>query len=254
MKPSALLLLVSSFAFAAAACGEKKPAEKPTASEGAEDAGAEGTASSSEGDAGEKKDVCTGFELNDLEAALNKVACEIATVPPADLSRDVKDKLEVKVLPLPTRVAPGGKVDLVVTFTNKTAAPMPLYFTINPTPKFEVEAYDAKNKRADMPPGNPPPPPKGVSMPSGSTDSKIGRVVLVPNGKAQLKLSWEASKMRWAPEKVKGSSPDRGYPRAPSGPLPKGKYTIKVVTPMVGVSEGVDHEISVPKVEIEVGG
>lgn len=253
MKTRALLPLL--FVMLSIACGEKKPAEKPTSAGGDEDAGAESASSEGDaGDKGEKKDVCTGFEIPDLEATLNKSACEMASVPPADVSRELKDKLEVKVLPLPTRVAPGGKVELIVTFTNKTPAPMPLYFTINPTPKFDVEAYDAKNKRADMPPGNPPPPPKGVSMPSGSTDSKIARVVLVANGKAQMKLSWDASKTKWAPEKVKGANPDKGYPRAPAGPLPKGKYTLKVITPLVGVSEGVDHEISVPKVEIEVGG
>ena len=58
--------------------------------------------------------------------------------------------------------------------------------------------------------------------------------------------------MKWAPEKVRGTPPERGYPRAPAGPLAKGKYTVKVVTPLVGVSEGVDHEMSAPKVEVEI--
>jgi hypothetical protein len=59
-------------------------------------------------------------------------------------------------------------------------------------------------------------------------------------------------KMKWAPEKFKGTPPERGFPRAPAGPLAKGKYVVKVVTPLVGVAEGVDHEVSAPKVEIEV--
>jgi hypothetical protein len=58
--------------------------------------------------------------------------------------------------------------------------------------------------------------------------------------------------MKWAPEKYRGTPPERGYPRAPAGPLPKGKYGLKVVTPLVGVSEGVDHEMTAPKVEIEI--
>jgi hypothetical protein len=58
--------------------------------------------------------------------------------------------------------------------------------------------------------------------------------------------------MKWAPEKYRGTPPERGYPRAPAGPLPKGKYSVKVVTPLVGVSEGVGHEMSAPAVEIEI--
>jgi hypothetical protein len=69
-----------------------------------------------------------------------------------------------------------------------------------------------------------------------------------------VRLSWDAVKMKWAPEKVRGTAVEKGYPRTPAGPLPKGKYTVKVVTPLIGVFEGVDHEVSALKVDIEVGG
>ena len=52
---------------------------------------------------------------------------------------------------------------------------------------------------------------------------------------------------------VPGTAVEKGYPRVPSGALPKGKYTVKVLTPLVGVSEGGEHDVSGPKVEIEVG-
>ncbi len=58
--------------------------------------------------------------------------------------------------------------------------------------------------------------------------------------------------MKWAPEKVRGAAVEHGYPRTPAGPLAKGKYTVKVVTPLVGVNEGGEHEVTAPKVEIEV--
>jgi hypothetical protein len=61
-------------------------------------------------------------------------------------------------------------------------------------------------------------------------------------------------KMKWAPDKVRGTAVEKGFPRTPAGPLPKGKYTVKVVTPLIGVFEGGDHEVSAPKLEIDVGG
>jgi hypothetical protein len=58
--------------------------------------------------------------------------------------------------------------------------------------------------------------------------------------------------MKWAPEKLKGTPPEKGYPRSPAGPLPKGKYSVRVVTPLANVFEGVDHEVSAPRVEVVV--
>ena len=104
-----------------------------------------------------------------------------------------------------------------------------------------------------MPPGKPPNPPKGHSQPPPN-DPKVAKITLAANGTARARLAWEAVKMKWAPEKVRGTPSERGFPRTPAGALPKGKYTVKVMTPLVGVNEGVDHEISAPKVEIEVGG
>lgn len=195
-----------------------------------------------------KKDECVGFEVDDLEALLNKASCEFKGTAKAE---DLTGKLEIKLSPMPPRAKPGEKIDIMVTFVNKTKDVLPLYFTIDPTPRFEVEAFDAKNKRVDMPAGNPPPPPKGITVPP-TADGKTARITLAANGTAKIHVPYLASRMKWAPEKVRSTPPERGYPRSPAGGLRKGKYTIRVVTPLAFVVEGMDKEISAPKVSLEV--
>jgi hypothetical protein len=256
------LVSFSLLALASACGGEKKAPETPAGdkSEPAESAGKDtAVASPDKNDAGstekpEKKDVCVGFDISNLEDMLAKSDCEVPDTKPDSVQNpDVKGKLEVTVAASPTKVAPGGKVDLVVSFQNKTQAPMTLNFRLDPLARFETEAYDAKKKRVDMPGGQPPPPPKGHSAPPPA-DQKVGKVTIAPSGFARARVAWEAVRMKWAPEKVRGTSVEKGYPRSPAGPLPKGKYTVKVLTPLIGVFEGADHEISGPKVDIEVGG
>lgn len=200
----------------------------------------------------EKKDkVCTGFEL-DLGQALLQSACEVPNAKPDEKPKDVKGVLEVKVVPSAASTTPGGKMDLTIIFTNKTAQPVSLDFLVDPTPRFTVEVYDAKtNKRVDLPAGEPPPPPKGAKRPEPSKPS-TARVTLVAQGTGKLVVPWEAFRTKWAPEKFKGTPPEMGYPRSPAGPLAKGKYRLRVVTPLTGVFEGIDKEVSAPKVEIGV--
>jgi hypothetical protein len=259
---SATLPLVALLALGlGAGCGNGKPADSASGTSdggGGEDGGAGGDESASGGGAdggapGEKKDECVGFDIGNLEDLLLKSACEEPNVKPDSMQPvDLKGKLEVSVSASPTRSAGGGKVDLLVTFANKSKEPLVLHFKIDPVPRFEIEVYDTKkSKRADVPAGPTPPPPKGATQPPPS-EAKSARVTIAPNGSARARMPWEAVKMKWAPEKFRGTPPERGYPRAAAGPLPKGKYLVKVLTPLVGVSEGVDHEMSAPKVEIEV--
>jgi hypothetical protein len=231
------------------ACGGGKKPAKTSHSDGAEDGGTDETAQSSESDGGGAE--CVGFEVDKLDEALMKVACEMKDTSASQSSTDMKDKLEIRVMPFPTKVAPGGTMDIVVSFVNKSKEPLTLYFQINPEPHFTLEAYDAKNKRADMPSGNPPPFPKDMIQPEGSAP-KVAKYTIAPNGSGKVKLAWTASRMKWAPDKVKGAILERGYPRSPAGPLPKGKYTLRVITPLVGVFEGVEHEVTAPKIPIEV--
>ncbi|HSQ68160.1 MAG TPA: hypothetical protein VLM85_33350 [Polyangiaceae bacterium] len=198
-----------------------------------------------------KKDPCTGFDM-DLPTVLAQAACEVPNPKPDQKPVDMKGKLEVKLVASQATVAPGGHVDLQLTLTNKSNGPLPLFFTLDPMPRFPTEAYGAKGgKRVDMPAGNPPPLPKGVA-PREATSHETARITLVQNGTARISVGWDAVKTKWAPEKLKGTPPEMGYPRAPSGPLAKGKYVVRVAMPLVQVFEGTDREISAPKTEITV--
>jgi hypothetical protein len=253
------LTLIGSFlalSFACGGCGGKKEADNPNAKNASNDGGGgEGDTSDGDGGAGgqgAKKDECIGFDVASLEDILSKAPCEVPDAKPdSQTPQDMKGKIETKVDASPTKTAAGGKVDLVVSIANKTKEPITLMFRIDPTPRFDVEVYDKKNKRADMPLGHQPDPPKGQSPPPPA-DAKTAKLTIAAGGTARQRVPWEAVKMTWAPEKVRGTPVERGFPRKPAGPLPKGKYTVKVQTPLVGVIEGIEHEVSAPKVEIEV--
>jgi len=259
---SALLgSLAPALALVVTACGGSKPPPPTTPTEVAiDDAGAAApapqadTAGAAPGTADDKTakvTSCGGADV-DLMAALIQSACEVPNAKPDDKPRDVKGALEVTVAPSAAKVTPGGHVDLLVTFVNKGKDPLPLDFVLDPTPRFTVEAYDAKGKRVDVPASQPPVPAGG--MPDHPpTDQGTARVTLAPNGTAHVKLAWNAQKMKWAPDKVKGTPPEAGFPRTPAGPLGKGKYTVRVVTPLTNVAEGSGHEVSAPKANIEVG-
>jgi hypothetical protein len=170
---------------------------------------------------------------------------------PSGSPADVKGKLVVKLSANPPKATPGSRVELVVTFSNKSKEPLPLTFRIDPAPRFELETFNAKGARQDLPKG-PPPPLKAGLTPRVPGEAKGARVTLAAGGNAKYKLSWEASKMRWAPEKLSGTPPERGYPRAAAAPLGKGKYSVRVVTPLLGIAEGPGREVSAPKIDLDV--
>ncbi len=247
------------------ACGQKKPADSAKSDKTSDDGGTTdkssggddssgGSAADKDGGAGEdapKKDECVGFDIGNVEDVLIKSSCEEKQAPDAIANADMKGKLEVVATTSTPKVPGGGKVDIVVAFTNKSKEPITLHFKIDPLPRFSVEAYDKKGKRVDQPAGNPPPPPKDAKQAS-PTDPKAAKLTIAPNGTARARLTWDAVKTKWAPEKYKGTPPEKGYPTKPNGPLAKGKYQLKVITPLVGVFEGVDKEVSAPKIDIEV--
>jgi hypothetical protein len=194
---------------------------------------------------------CSGFEL-DLMAALNESSCEVPNGKPDSKQEDMKDSLSVTATADTARVAPGGHANILVTYANKKDKPITLDFTIDPTPRFSVETYDLKsNKRVDIPAAPQPKLPAGMP-PLEATQVSIARVTLAPNGKATVHVGWDAVKTRWAPEKLKGTPPEMGYPRVPAGNLSKGKFSLKVITPLTNVFEGVDHEVSAPRANIDV--
>ena len=190
-----------------------------------------------------KESACTSGEFDALEDALKQ--CDSTMPRGGDVPSGMREKLEVRVTSGTPSITPGGRVDLTLTLRNKSAEPLPLYFSGDPTPRFEVEALDAKGRRVDLPTGKPP---KTPAMPA--RDVKAARITLAPGGTARVKIPWDAVKTRWAPEKVKVWE-GRGYPRAAAGPLATGKYTLRIVLPLIGVFE--KGELELPKIAVEVG-
>jgi hypothetical protein len=185
---------------------------------------------------------CSGGDFDALDEALK--ACGAPMPKSGALPGGMKDKLEVRVTTSTAQTSPGGRVDVTVVLRNKSNDALPLYFTGDPTPRFDVEALDAKGRRADLPPGKQPAWPKGTGP--KTREVKAAKITLEKGGTARLKISWDAVKMKWAPDKAKEWD-GRGFPRVASGPLPAGRYTLVVKLPLVS-------EVDVPKVPIEVGG
>ena len=203
----------------------------------------------------DKKDVaCSGMNIPDLLSALSQAACERpANAPPPKLQAS-KDVVDVTATADSSQIAPNGTAQIRVVFKNKTKEKLPLDFTVDPDPRFSFELYTFKGARADKPAGNEP------SLPSEASDNAPpephqARVVLFPNGTATVVLPWHAVKYKWASkERAKGAIAGRGYPRDPAGPLGKGKYVLRVVTPLLNVDESTDHEISQPRAHFEISG
>jgi hypothetical protein len=239
------------FAFTlAAACGAPKaPPKSPDDLPSTTGDGGTGTGGGASVDAGASS-VCAGASL-DLANVLVQSACEVPNAAADAKRRDVSALLDVKVDTSTATVAPGGHVDLVVTFTNKSSSPLPLDFLLDPTARFTVEAYAAPNKRADLPKSKPPHV-KGEVGPAEPSAPGTAEISIAAGGKATVKVGWDAVRLKWAPELVKGTPPEQGYPTSPAGPLAKGTYTLRVVTPLIGVSEGAEREVSTVKTTITV--
>jgi len=79
------------------------------------------------------------------------------------------------------------------------------------------------------------------------------RVLIAPYGVAHVKIGWDAIRTKWAPELYKGTPIEMGYPRKPAGNLPAGKYQLRVATPLLKVVEGDGHELTAPKIDMEIG-
>jgi len=196
---------------------------------------------------------CGGATIPDLLAVLSQSACEVANAKPDEPQKDLKGQLEVKVVTDSPKVAPGATAKVTVTFHNKGKTALPLDFALDPEPRFDFEVFTLKGSRADAPAGEAPAlPPEVQNAPE--PDKAVARVTLAPNGTATVTASWTAVKFKWvSKDKAKGAVPGHGYPHEPGAPLPKGKYALRVVTPLVGVSEENDHELSQPRVLVDVG-
>ncbi len=148
---------------------------------------------------------------------------------------DMGGRLKVKVLASTPLIAPGGRVDLKITITNESSDKVPVYFKLDPKPHFEVEATDARGKRVDTPSGKAP---KTAKKEEGA--ARTGRITLMPGGTIKAAVTWDALKHKYVKDGV-----------VPAGPLPLGKYTLKVVTPLAGFRDV--NEFGRPTTPIEVG-
>jgi hypothetical protein len=205
-------------------------------------------------DSEKKAAPCGGPKIADLLAVIAQTSCEVPKATPENVpQRDVKDALDIKVTTDAARVAPGARANVTVVIVNKSAKELPLDFVADPEPRFEVGAFTAKGARADKPAGNEPALPANVSG-QNPPDRTVSRVTLSPKGTAMFVIPWDAVKYKWASaEKAKGALPGQPYPREVAGPLPKGKYVVRVLMPLIGIAEGNDHEFSQPRTPVEVG-
>lgn len=200
-----------------------------------------------------KPSPCAGAEITDLTSVLAQSACEAKGVDAKASPRNLSDSLEVKVALDVRKVAPGGKATVTVSYHNKGSKDLPLYFVVDPEPRFEFEVSRPKGGRVDRPAGHEPALPVAVAS-APPPDKLIALVTIAPQGTATASLPWEAVRHRWASkDAAKGAAPGHGYPQEAAGPLPPGKYVMRVVTPLIGVSEGIDHEISQPQLKFEIG-
>jgi hypothetical protein len=261
---------------ALAACGgAKKPAEEPENTAGTASSAEPGASAAPDealgvpashaptpgggkpvggDDAKKEPSPCAGFEIKDLLSVISQASCEAPDTKAMSDPKEMKDLLEIKVSLDTAVVSPGSTAQVTVTYKNKSKADLPLYFVVDPEPRIEFQAFTLKGDRADNP-GTPAPPLPSEVYNAPAPEQKLAKVTLAPQGTAKLMLKWDVVKYKWASkERAKGALPGRGYPRDPAGPLKKGKYLLRVVTPLTGILEGIDHEISQPRTQVTVGG
>ena len=109
------------------------------------------TSPNSAGSLSAREGPCTSDSFESLDDVLKQ--CESKMPSASDVPNGMRDRLEVRVTSSTPTITPGGRADLTLLLKNKSNEPLPLYFTGDPTPRFEVEALDAKGKRVDLPPG-----------------------------------------------------------------------------------------------------
>jgi hypothetical protein len=186
-------------------------------------------------EAGDSADACRVQEasVTEVEAILAKPAC----ATDAALDVGLGGRLAVSVSPTVTSIVPGGHVDFAITLENLTKGELPLYFRLNPGLETTVSAFDKNGKQADKPTGTPPhraPPPV-----------RTARVILRPGAKIHLAAGWDAVARKWGN--------DAGIERAMAGAdLKKGKYTLRVFLPLIGVVEGENREVTTAKIPITI--
>jgi hypothetical protein len=210
----------------------------PTASR--DDGSDSGVTAPNSGTLARENSSCSAAEFDNLEDTLR--GCEVPMPRATDVG-SLRDRLDVRVATSPSRTTPGGRIDVEITLRNKTNEPLALYFTGDPSPRFDVEALNTQGKRVDIPATKFPGYPKGQKPEARET--KAAKVTLEKNGTAKVHLAWDAVKSKWSPSSAR-SWEGRGYPRVPAGPLAAGRYLLRIVLPLLG-------DIDPPRIGVDVG-
>lgn len=189
-----------------------------------------------------KEAACTVAEVEQLADVLRN--CDAPVPKGADVPAGLAEKLELTIATSTPSTTPGGRVDVTLTLKNRTSDSVTLYFTGEPKPRFEVEAYDAKGaRRVELPKDKAP----KTAYPPGRA-VKATRIILTGGGSARIRVPWDAVKTRWAPEKAK-TWDLRGPARATFANLPYGKYQLRVAIPLMTAEKG---DLDTPKIAIDV--
>ena len=251
MKGSLLPFVVGMLVAFALGCGGSAPEAKSAEPQPESKAALGGPDAGGGGDKDAIPAKCKGAMIGDLIAALSSPDCQLPEGTPDPEDKELKDDLDVSVS-AEQNAAPGSSAKVRVIFKNKTKKNLPLFFIDNPEPRFTIEVLNAKGAHADNPPGDEPSLPESVND-APAEERRVARVVLAPSGSVSATLTWNVIKYKWATARAKGALPGRGYPRDPAGPLPKGKYFLRVTTPLVGIIDP-DRLIVQPRTEVKVGG
>src|SRR5690606_17487695 len=91
---------------------------------------------------------CVSSDFDNLEETLKR--CSVS-VPRASEIPSIKGKVDVKVTASTPSTTPGGRIELRITLRNKTSDALDLYFSGDPTPRFELETTDSRGRRVDLP-------------------------------------------------------------------------------------------------------
>lgn len=150
-------------------------------------------------------------------AEVFRAACEAdeGTSPPTAWK-----ELEVSAQAAAGHVKAGASVDVEVTLRNRGAEPLSFALAGLAEPSFDLATADARGRRVDVPAGKTP-------KVKGAATLKTYVVTLAPGQAARGRATWEAAKMRWAPERAKEVG-DHPFPRAAAGPLAPGRYVVVV--------------------------
>lgn len=187
-----------------------------------------------------------GCPVNDTEEIADWLKNDKCKIPASEADRTpgLNEKLEWKLTASTPEISAGGRVDLVLSVKNKSSETVSLVFTVD-GPGFFVQTFDAKGKRVGQPSGKPKPP-TGVTVEDDG--ARTVKLVVGSGGTLKTKLYFDAVKLRWAPEKIEGSFTTSGtFPTVSAGPLPPGKYLVRIASSLNGVSEE-----SLPRVPIQV--